>query len=282
VSPHVGADLAPSTRAAYASDLAQWTLHQGARGILAATPADVRAWLDALAAAGLRPATRARKLSALRWLYGRVRAADPTALVVESRLPRRHPQGVSFAECTALLAAPDVRTPRGVRDAAMLQLLYASGLRVSELVGLGLGDVDMDQSMVRVLGKGDKRRLVPFGEVARDAVRTYVTDVRGRWAARHDSQHLFLTDRGGPITRQGFWKLLGRYARVAGIERTAATPRALRAAFAARLREGGAHPHSIADLLGVCATRVPGSNRGARIQPGCQDPTGVRSDLRTA
>jgi len=224
---------------------------------------DVAAWLVALSRDGISARAQARKLSALRGFYKflvaeRKVTSDPTALVTGPRLPRKLPQVLTFAEVEILLAAPDAATPRGCRDASMIQLLYASGLRVSELVGLKLTDIDLDQSLVSALGKGDKRRFVPFGEIARDSLVRYLRDVRPRWALKGESVHLFLTERGTGMTRQGFWKLLGRYARFAGVARSI-SPHKLRHSFATHLLERGADLRAVQTMLGhadIATTQV--------------------------
>jgi len=224
---------------------------------------DVAAWLVALSRDGISARAQARKLSALRGFYKflvaeRKVGSDPTALVTGPRLPRKLTQVLTFAEVEMLLAAPDPTTPRGCRDASMIQLLYASGLRVSELVGLKLTDIDLDQSLVSALGKGDKRRVVPFGEVARDTLVRYLRDVRPSWALKGESVHLFLTERGTGMTRQGFWKLLGRYARFAGVAKSI-SPHKLRHSFATHLLERGADLRAVQTMLGhadIATTQV--------------------------
>ncbi len=258
--------LAQRSVEAYAGDLLRFAVfvrQDLAKPFAAIDSGDVAAWLVSLSRAGISARAQARKLSALRGFYKFLLAehhvtADPTALVTGPRLPRKLPQVLTFAEVEQLLAAPDATTPRGCRDVSMLQLLYASGLRVSELVGLKLTDVDLDQSVVSALGKGDKRRMVPFGEVARDALLRYLRDVRQRWAVRGESVHLFLTERGSGMTRQGFWKLLGRYARSAGITKPI-SPHKLRHSFATHLLERGADLRAVQTMLGhadIATTQV--------------------------
>jgi integrase/recombinase XerD len=258
--------LAQRSVEAYASDLLRFSVfvrQELTKSYGAVDSGDVAAWLVSLSRAGISARAQARKLSALRGFYKflvaeRSVGADPTALVTGPRLPRKLPQVLAFAEVEMLLAAPDASTPRGCRDAAMTQLLYASGLRVSELVGLKLTDIDLDQSVVSALGKGDKRRNVPFGEVAREALARYLRDVRPRWAVRGESVHLFLTERGTGMTRQGFWKLLGRYSRSAGITRPI-SPHKLRHSFATHLLERGADLRAVQTMLGhadIATTQV--------------------------
>jgi len=257
--------LAPRSVEAYASDLVRYAVwvRQAGRTLASADRGDVAGWLVSLSRGGMSARAQARKLSAVRGLYKyllleREVPADPTALLTGPKISRKLPLILSLDEIDRLLSAPDAATPRGLRDQAMLQLLYASGLRVSELVELKLTDLHLDESFVQVLGKGEKRRLVPFGEVAREALKTYLGGVRPRWANRAPSAHLFITDRGTGMTRQGFWKLLGRWARAAGIER-AISPHKLRHSFATHLLERGADLRSVQTMLGhadIATTQV--------------------------
>jgi integrase/recombinase XerD len=263
---HVERGLAQRSVEAYAGDLLRFAVF--ARQDLTKPfniidAGDVAAWLVSLSKAGISARAQARKLSALRGFYKFLVAerhvtADPTALVTGPRLPRKLPQVLTLVEVELLLGVPDATSPRGCRDAAMLQILYASGLRVSELVGLKLNDIDLDQSTVSALGKGDKRRLVPFGEIARESLQRYVREVRPRWSVRGESVHLFLTERGTGMTRQGFWKLLGRYARSAGITKPI-SPHKLRHSFATHLLERGADLRAVQTMLGhadIATTQV--------------------------
>lgn len=246
--------LASNTLEAYARDLNRLAAHVGD----AADPRDVGAGhvaelLVENVRTGFGARSSARQLSALRGFFRflvRERAipSDPTALVDRPRLGRKLPKVLSFDEIERLLAAPDVTTDRGARDAAMIQLMYASGLRVSELVGLKIGDVDTKTGVVNVLGKGGKRRLVPIGEVALSHLTTYVAGVRAR-RARPNEVILFLSPRGGPLTRQAFWKLLKRYAVGAGIM-TPLSPHKLRHSFATHLLRGGADLRAVQAMLG--------------------------------
>jgi integrase/recombinase XerD len=258
--------LAARSVEAYAGDLVRFAVflrRDLAKPVAGVDAGDVAAWLVSLSKAGISARAQARKLSALRGFYKfllaeRVVTADPTALVSGPRMPRRLPHVLTFTEVEQLLTAPDATHPRGLRDRAMLQLLYASGLRVSELVGLALHDIDLDQGVVAAFGKGSKRRMVPFGEVAAEALRLYLHHARPAWAARSQSPHLFLTERGGPMTRQGFWKLLGRYARAAGVDRPI-SPHKLRHSFATHLLERGADLRAVQTMLGhadIATTQV--------------------------
>jgi integrase/recombinase XerD len=257
--------LAARSVEAYAGDLIRFAVYvrQAGKTFGTVDSGDVAGWLVSLSKAGISARAQARKLSALRGFYKFLLgehhvSADPTALITGPKLPRKLPHVLSFEEVETLLRAPDRAIPRGGRDFAMIQLLYASGLRVSELVGLKLSDVDLDQSFMSVLGKGEKRRLVPFGEVAKDALESYLREIRPRWAERAKSPHLFITERGTGMTRQGFWKLLGRYARSAGIEKSI-SPHKLRHSFATHLLERGADLRSVQTMLGhadIATTQV--------------------------
>jgi integrase/recombinase XerD len=240
---------------AYAADLARFVHLLETRGC---TPAEadvgaVSGVLVALTQLGLSARSQARFLSSVRGLYkylaqeGLV-ANNPLSLIEAPRLSRKLPNLLSRDEVLRLLAAPDRSLPRGVRDAAMLHTLYAAGLRVSELVGLGLADLDLRTGLVAAFGKGKKRRLVPLGDLARESITGYLTNVRGHWA-RPAALKLFVTQRGTGMTRQAFWKILKRYSAAAGIRKTV-TPHMLRHSFATHLLEGGADLRVVQTLLG--------------------------------
>ena len=178
----------------------------------------------------------------------RVLAADPTALADRPQIGRRLPKVLSFEDVERLLAAPDLTITRGVRDAAMIQLMYASGLRVTELVTLRVGDVDMKRGVVTPVGKGDKGRLVPIGEVALQHLSVYLDTVRPLMA-RPNVRWLFVSRRGGRLGRQSFWKLLRRYARIAAIT-APLSPHKLRHSFATHLLRGGADLRAVQAMLG--------------------------------
>ena len=245
--------LSKNTLEAYARDLGRLAGHLP-ETILPAEigPGDLAELLVENVRTGFGARSSARQLSALRGFFKfllkeRTIVADPTSLIARPRLGRRLPKVVSFEEIERLLDAPRSDTDRGIRDRAMIQLMYASGLRVSELVGLRLGDVDMQTGLVRALGKGGKRRLVPVGEAALAAITTYLRDVRPKRNSNHAA--LFLSPRGGPLTRQGFWKLLKRYAAIAGIV-TPLSPHKLRHSFATHLLRNGADLRAVQAMLG--------------------------------
>jgi integrase/recombinase XerD len=180
---------------------------------------------------------------------GAVRA-DPTARVRAPKLPRRLPKSLPEAQVEALLAAPDPETPLGLRDRAMLETLYATGLRVSELTGLKIAEVSLDMGVVRVLGKGSKERLVPLGEEAIEWIKRYLATARTALAADARGAALFVTARGGPMTRQAFWTLVKKYAAKAGIPAASLSPHVLRHAFATHLLNHGADLRVVQLLLG--------------------------------
>ena len=210
--------LASNTLAAYRADLValgRWLAGHDA-ALTRATRADLLAFIAARVEGGARPRSTARQLSSFRRFYrflvrdGVVRE-DPTAQIAMPRIGRSLPKSLSEAEVESLLAAPAIADPLGHRDRAMLEVLYAAGLRVSELVSLKLLETNLDAGVVRVLGKGSKERLVPLGEEAVDWVRRYLAEARGELLGRAQSEQLFVTRRGGGMTRQAFWNLVKRY-----------------------------------------------------------------------
>ena len=196
----------------------------------------------------------ARQLTAIkryqRWLLREGRRADDPTLTVEApRLPKPLPKTLSESEVEALIAAPEVDTPLGLRDRAMLEALYAAGFRVSELVGLPMAAVSLSDGVVRIMGKGSKERLVPLGEDAQDWIKRYAEEARPVLLKGRGSEALFVTERGGPMTRQMFWYLIKRHASSAGI-RSALSPHTLRHAFATHLLNHGADLRVVQMLLG--------------------------------
>jgi integrase/recombinase XerD len=212
------------------------------------------AHLDHLLRRGISARSQARALSAIRSLHRllaseKIAEVDPTEDVDGPRGGRKLPQLLSRQEVDALLAAPSPRTAAGARDKAMLELLYATGLRVSELVGLSVNDVHLETRMLLARGKGSKERIVPVGAPAARALRAYLATARSRLLKGRVSKDLFVTPRGGRMTRQGFWKLLGRHARGAGIARRI-SPHKLRHSFATHLLAGGADLRAVQAMLG--------------------------------
>ena len=249
--------LSPRTLASYRADLlrfARWLKNRGG-SLGEAERTDIDAYLAHLfGEGGLRARSAARAVSSLRRFYRQLqrdgeRSDDPTALTASPRLPRSLPKSLSEAQVEALLEAPDIGAAEGFRDRVMLEVLYATGLRVSELVGLPIAAVSLDMGVVRVLGKGAKERLVPLGEEALDWIGRYLRGPRNELLDRQQSEALFVTRRGGPMTRQAFWLRLKRHAAVAGI-RSAVSPHVLRHAFATHLLNHGADLRVVQMLLG--------------------------------
>jgi integrase/recombinase XerD len=245
----------PLTVSAYRRDLRRLAAFLVARdrALETARPADLVAHLGALHARGLGPRTRARQIAAIRGFYRFARAAgrvadDPAALLESPRLPRRLPRALSRADAQALVEAPGGDGPRGLRDRAILELLYGSGLRASEIVGLRPGDLDLHGQFLVCHGKGSRQRLVPVGGEARKALRAYMEHARPILVRRRDPDTLFVNHRGGPLSRQGLWGLVRGYAGRLGLPR--AFPHALRHSFASHLLEGGADLRSVQALLG--------------------------------
>ena len=249
--------LARASLAAYRQDLVAWSAWLAGRGraLVAADRADVEAWLADQFRAKARATSIARRLSALRRFYrlelerGAVRE-DPTVRVRAPKKPRRLPKNLAERDVESLLDAPDVATPLGLRDRAMLETLYATGLRVSELCGLKLGAISLKDGVVRVLGKGSKERLVPLGEEAIGWIERYLADARPSLLAGAKVDHVFVTARRAPLTRQAFWHLVKRYGAIAGLAADALSPHVLRHAFATHLLNHGADLRVVQLLLG--------------------------------
>jgi integrase/recombinase XerD len=250
-------ELTPATVEAYGRDLGLFARFAADRKVRASAdvrPIDVLDFLAFLTDRKLAPRSQARRLIALRQLFKflkgeRLCPTDPTEDVDLPRYGRKLPDFLTVEEVDRLLAAPDRKTPRGARDAAMLETLYATGLRVSELVKLRLRDVNFDAGYLMTMGKGRKERLVPVGESALASLRSYVQGCRAVFSGPRALDALFLTHLGGPMTRQGFWKLLGRYAVVAAI-RKRISPHKLRHSFATHLVERGADLRAVQAMLG--------------------------------
>lgn len=196
----------------------------------------------------------ARSLSAIKGFFrflvsdGHLKS-NPSRLIGTPRIPKRLPEILTYQEVERLLKQPDISTPTGQRDKAMLELLYATGLRVSELVGLRLENINLESGFVRMMGKGAKERMVPFGDKASDAIKEYLLSGRARLARGRQSSYLFLNRMGKPLTRQGFWKIIKAYGLKAGIKKRI-TPHKLRHSFASHMLEGGADLRSVQVMLG--------------------------------
>jgi integrase/recombinase XerD len=249
--------LSANTLAAYQSDLrafARWLQHERRRGLVEAERIDILDYLVVLSQQGRRPRSTARLLSCQRQFYryllrvGSIRE-DPSARVDAPKLGRPLPKTLTEQEVEMLLAAPDTDDARGHRDRTMLEVLYATGLRVSELVGLRPGQVSLNQGLVRVLGKGGKERLVPLGEEAVSWLRGYFRGPRQDLLGARLCDYAFPTRRSDRMTRQAFWQLIKRYALQAGIAREL-SPHTLRHAFATHLLNHGADLRVVQMLLG--------------------------------
>jgi integrase/recombinase XerD len=248
--------LAPLTLAAYRRDLslfAQWLQHTGGPRLAAAREADLLGYITERHAA-TRATTANRRLSVFkrffRWAAREhLVKADPTLKLHSARQPLRVPRTLSEPQVEALLGAPDVATPLGLRDRTMIELMYASGLRVSELVTLKTVYVGLDEGALRVTGKGSKERVVPFGAEAHAWIRRYLAEGRPAILKGQASDALFVTARGGPMTRQMFWTLVKRHAVAAGIH-APLSPHTLRHAFATHLLNHGADLRAVQMLLG--------------------------------
>ena len=252
--------LAENTLLAYERDLRALATHGEARGrsLVELGQADLAEFIGSLRERGLGPRSQARHLFAARGFYrfalreGLV-ARDPTENLRPPKAFRALPRYLTPAQVETLLAAPDVSNPVGLRDRAVLEVMYATGLRASELTGLTTEGVDMDLGVVRVLGKGRKERLVPLGREARRWVKRYAAEAREGFvrarAGGGPSPLLFLSRRGGRLTPMGLWGLVRRHAVAAGIEKVL-TPHVLRHSFASHLLERGADLRALQDMLG--------------------------------
>lgn len=251
--------LAEATLAAYANDLAHfagWMSGDNGpgRSLDSAQRHDIQAYLAVRNTPGSSPRSAARLLSSLRQYYRyqlRVGAMtqDPTALIETPRQGRRLPKPLSETDVESLLAAPEIETDLGLRDRAMLELMYAAGLRVSELVGATRAQVNVRQGVIRVTGKGGKERLVPLGDTAVHWIEHYLRGARGLLLGAATSDALFVTARGSGMTRQNVWHRIRHYAAMAGI-RADVSPHALRHAFATHLLNHGADLRAVQMLLG--------------------------------
>ncbi len=248
--------LSENTLVSYRADLrhaAAW-LSQHAHGLAAVSRADLQAYLASLVERKLKARTSARRLSSLRqFCQWAVRESlfesDPSALIEAPKLGRPLPKTLTESEVEALLEAPDLDTAEGLRDRCMLELLYATGLRVSELVSLSADQIGLAQGVVRVVGKGNKERLVPMGEEAGDWIRRFAAGARGEILGQRACNAFFPTRRGGGMTRQAFWYRVKKHARAAGI-RVDLSPHTVRHAFATHLLNHGADLRVVQMLLG--------------------------------
>ena len=249
--------LAKATLDSYRSDLGQlalWLANHAPDSLLDLRETTLTAFVAHLSR-HTRASSQSRYLSTLRrfyrWQLGRGRiVADPTLKLLNPARPARLPKVMSEMQVERLLGAPDIETPLGLRDRAMLETLYATGLRVSELVNLQLYEVSFNDNVLRALGKGSKERLVPLGEIAIDWLGRYLNEARSDIIKGQQSDALFVTARGGAMTRQAFWHLIKRYATQAAIDPAKLSPHVLRHAFATHLLNHGADLRVVQLLLG--------------------------------
>lgn len=248
--------LARNTLDSYRQDLSQfaiWLEKDASKDLLQAEQFDIQRYL-AFKFPISKPRSVSRLIASLRRLYrfslreNRI-AVDPTLQIESPKLPRSLPKSLSEDDVVALLNAPNLNDPIGLRDRAMLEILYASGLRVSELVDLKVTEVSLSEGVVRVTGKGSKTRLVPMGEVAVDWISRYLNEARPAILEKRLSDSLFVTQRGSSMTRQAFWYLIKRYALLAAIHKPM-SPHVLRHAFATHLLNHGADLRVVQMLLG--------------------------------
>jgi integrase/recombinase XerD len=244
---------APRTVDAYRRDLAQLATWRGGP-VAAATTEELERWIAQMRADGIAASTIARRVAAVRSFFRHAvligeRDDNPAAALQLPRRQRKLPRTLSPGEAERLMEAANGTTPRALRDRALVELMYGGGLRVSEALGLQRRSVDLDDRLVRALGKGSKERLVPLGRPAVDALRRYLAMGRPHLDRRHRPE-LFLNARGGPLTRAGAFLILRRLADKAGLEPTRVHPHLLRHSFATHLLEGGADLRSVQEMLG--------------------------------
>ena len=249
--------LSSKTIEAYSRDLVRYLVFLNSSGVKFFSEEDtptILRYLIAMRREGLQARSRARHLVTIRGLYKflvqeEILNNDPVKQIDLPKIGLKLPDVLNFDEVKRLLDAPDPVKSNGIRDAAMLELLYAAGLRVSELIGLKLQDVNLQGGYVRVYGKGAKERIVPIGQYAREKIQHYISTARGSFLKGQVSPYLFVARAGKPMTRQGFWKLIKRYALQAGLRKTI-TPHTLRHSFASHLLEGGADLRAVQTMLG--------------------------------
>ena len=249
--------LSAKTLDAYGADLSafgRFLEKAQVTGVSAIDTGAILSYLIHLRNQGLSPRSRARHLVSLRGFFKflthqKIIENDPTRQVDMPKTGLHLPDVLSVGDVERLIGAPDRSRPEGVRDSAMLELMYGAGLRVSELVRVEMARVNLEAGFLRVLGKGDKQRVVPIGRQAVAAVQDYLDHARPLLLKQRSCRHLFVTRRGGAMSRQGFWHLIGRYARQAGVKQKV-TPHSLRHSFATHLLDGGADLRAVQMMLG--------------------------------
>ncbi len=266
--------LAKNSLTSYATDLRKFVAFLDDKGIALedVQRLHIVRYFQALRSAGISARSVARALAAIRGMFRFLVAekhlkADPTENIENPKLWTTLPKSLQPSEVEALLRAPDRTTPDGLRDAAMLELLYATGLRVSELIHVKIEDLVMDAGFLRTFGKGSKERIVPFGDAARDSIVAYLERGRPELVKAADP-HLFLSRRGRAMSRQSFWMKIVKYARLAGIT-SQISPHVLRHSFATHLLENGADLRSVQMMLGhsdISTTQIYTHVSRARLQ----------------
>jgi integrase/recombinase XerD len=264
--------LAKNSLTAYATDLKRFGIWLDDHALETVKRQQIVRYIQSLRSSGISARSVARALAALRGFFRFLVAErhlkhDPTENLDNPKLWSTLPKSLHPSEVEELLAAPDRSTADGARDAAMLELLYATGLRVSELIRVKVEDLVLDAGFLRTFGKGSKERIVPFGDAARKTIAIYIEQYRSQFNRRNDP-HLFLTNRGRPMSRQTFWMKIVRYARQAGI-RSHISPHVLRHSFATHLLENGADLRSVQLMLGhsdISTTQIYTHVSRARLQ----------------
>ncbi len=249
--------LAVNTLDSYRRDLAKFVTFLRRQGIFALEQVDrqrIMAFMDDLHKKGRAAATISRNLAAIRSFYGflsqeNMVSQNPSTELNSPKIPKRLPNILSATQVSKLLEQPKGNTAGGLRDKAMLELLYATGIRVSELVDLNLTDVNLDMGFLRCIGKGSKERIIPMGQVAVASIRSYLQKGRGKLVGDIQETAVFVNVHGHRLTRQGLWKILKKYVRQAGIEGDI-TPHTLRHSFATHLLENGADLRAVQEMLG--------------------------------
>lgn len=268
--------LARNTVISYKSDLyffKSFCLEKGFKPLGADGRPAVSAYLQHLKREGRSPSTISRRLAALKSLYGflinegRI-DIDPTENMESPKKAQKLPRVLTTGEVDTLLAQPRISTTAGLRDKAMLELLYATGMRVTELVSLEKGDINLEEGYIRCLGKGSKERIVPIGHIAVHYLEAYMLRARAKLMGDKNSKHLFLNRRGEKLTRQGFWKIIKKYTARSKIKKDI-TPHTLRHSFATHLLENGADLRAVQELLGhadISTTQIYTHLTGTRLK----------------
>lgn len=249
--------LANNTLESYQRDMVAYTTYLRKQGITAieeSTRTQIIGYLMTLQEKGRATATLSRNMASIRAFYqflirDKYLDKDPSIHLETPKIEKRLPKVMSIDEVECLLDSPNIHHPAGIRDKAMLELLYATGIRVSELVNLAIGDVNLEMGFVKCMGKGSKERIIPLGSVAIQIVRQYIATGRPHLLKEGSETALFLNHHGKQITRQGFWKIMKRCAQQANI-RNEITPHTLRHSFATHLLENGADLRSVQEMLG--------------------------------